>query len=728
MWSASISLEGTEYETITNEKGEFRFPEIPARNYILLVEQKGYYKFEKDIDLKGDQTLTLTLYVYPELISLPDVSTFTQKSRQAASSEVISGIDLELRPRNTAQDMLRLVPGLFIAQHAGGGKAEQIFVRGFDCDHGTDIATFVDGIPVNMPSHGHGQGYADLHFLIPETVNKMEVYKGPYNVRYGDFATGAAVQFKTYDSLVHNQVTLEAGSVPGNRIFSSSRIMTMLNIPTGSSKIASYIAGEYSYTPGYFENNQQFLRYNLFGKLKAYLSNSTSLTFSASGYGGSWNASGQIPERAVKEGLIDRFGSIDKSEGGTTQRQNFNLQLHNFHNNHQLDLNLFYTQYRFKLFSDFTYFAKDSLNGDEIEQDDKRSVIGFNAGYGTYYSIVGIQTKTTVGFGYRADFIENQLWHTASRVRLNARGHANVYENSMNLFVKQDFEFSKWFHADVALRNDYFVFDVDDLLPADSVHNNYTGFNYQFLPAYKLNFVFSPAKNIQLFVNNGIGYHSNDARTVVQDKNSHILPMAFATEVGAEINIANRAVISTALWMLDLTNELVYNGDEGTTENNGSSRRMGIDLSARIQLLQWLYFDGDLNVAHSAYTDKFLGKPLSADYHIPLSPVVTSTGGITVRHKSGFEGSLRYRYMATRPANESNTVVAQGYGIVDMMIGYIKKHIEVKLTVENLLNSKWNEAQFDTTSKLKNEEAPVDELHYTPGTPLALKLGFSYFF
>ena len=191
MSGATVSLKGTGYKIVTDASGTFSFAEIPARDYTIVIEKKGFYSFEKNIDLKEEQVLKLNLYVYPELISLPDVTTTTQRSTQAASSEIISGVDLELRPRNTAQDMLRLVPGLFIAQHAGGGKAEQIFVRGFDCDHGTDVATFVDGIPVNMPSHGHGQGYADLHFLIPETVKKMEVYKGTYNAQYGDFATGA---------------------------------------------------------------------------------------------------------------------------------------------------------------------------------------------------------------------------------------------------------------------------------------------------------------------------------------------------------------------------------------------------------------------------------------------------------------------------------------------------------------------------------------------------------
>lgn len=728
MQGAEVALKGTDYKAYTDIDGKFNFTKIPARDYVVVVAQKGYYQLEYNIDPKADVTLNLKLLVYPELITLPDVSAVVTRNTQAASSEVISSVDMELRPRNSAQDMLRLVPGLFIAQHAGGGKAEQIFVRGFDCDHGTDIATFVDGIPVNMPSHGHGQGYADLHFLIPETVNKMEINKGPYQAQYGDFATGAAVQFKTFDSLPHSQATVELSSTPTNRAFSAARVLLMANIPTGTSKVASYVAGEYTYNPSYFVNNSQFHKYNLFGKVKAYLGHSTSISFSASGFGANWNASGQVPERAVTDGIITRFGSIDPTEGGTTQRQNFNLQLQNFHNNRQLLMNVYVSRYRFKLFSDFTFFARDTVHGDEIEQDDSRTVLGINTTYSIYSKIKNVNTKTTLGLGYRSDVIENALWYAQARTRLHEQQQAKIFENGMNLWVKQDFEFTKWFHADIAARFDYFLFDVDDKIPTDSLHHNYSGYTYQVLPGYKLNLVFTPVRNLQLFVNSGIGYHSNDARGVVRDLTTHILPMAYGNELGAEINIANRAVFSVAFWTLDLQNELVYVGDEGVTEDNGSSRRIGIDFSTRIQILKWLYFDGDFNIARSTFTEKLFGKQLSANYYIPLSPYITSAAGLTVKHKSGIKGSLRYRYMSDRPANEDNSVTAHGYFIMDATLGFERKRYAINLTVENLLNTKWNEAQFDTESRLLNEEAPVDELHFTPGTPVALKLGFSYFF
>nr|MBP6731469.1 TonB-dependent receptor [Chitinophagales bacterium] len=527
---------------------------------------------------------------------------------------------------------------------------------------------------------------------------------------------------------VRNMATVEFTSTPTNRAFAGTRVAVMANIPTGVSKISSYVAGEYSYAPAYFQQNVQFHRYNLFGKVKAYLSNSTSLSFTTSGFGGTWDASGQVPDRAVNDGTITRFGSIDPTEGGTTQRQNFNLQLQHFHNNRQLNMQVFVSRYRFKLFSNFTFFARDSANGDQIEQTDARTVVGFNATYGVYNHIGKINTKTTIGLGYRTDIIENALWFAMARKRLAPSQQGKVFENGMNGWIKQDFEFTKWFHADIAARFDYFMFDVDDHLPTDSTRQNYSGYNYQVLPSYKLNLVFTPVKNLQLFINSGIGYHSNDARGVVRDLNTHLLPAAYGNEVGAEVNIANRAVISLALWSLENTSELVYIGDEGTTEDNGSSRRYGIDLSTRIQILKWLVFDGDFNIARSVFTEKVFGKRLTTDYLVPLSPFITSTAGLTVRHKTGIRASLRYRYIHNRPANEDNSIVARGYCIVDAGLGFERKKYAINLTVENLLNTKWNEAQFATESRLRNEEAPVDELHYTPGTPISLKLAFSYFF
>ena len=314
--SISIVLKGTDYKTTTDSLGNYEFMHIPARNYTVVFKRESYFSTERDIDLKGDEVLKLDVYLTPELIELKAAEVSSAKATSASSSSVISALDMDLRPRNSAQDLLKSVPGIFTAQHQGGAKAEQIFVRGFDCDHGTDINLSLDGVPVNLPSHAHGQGYADMHFLIADVVSSLDVYKGPFQAQFGDFYTGAAVAFHTYDTLPHSLVRFEVGTAPTQRAFENSRMLFMVNIPTHMSNLTSYIAGEYSYSPGYFDNDAHYSKFNIFGKLKYKLSNFSNISLSVASYAASWNGSGQIPIRAVTEGLINRFGSLDPTEGG----------------------------------------------------------------------------------------------------------------------------------------------------------------------------------------------------------------------------------------------------------------------------------------------------------------------------------------------------------------------------------------------------------------------------
>lgn len=725
---AKITLEGTVLSASSDSSGFFSISNIPVQSYTVLFNKDGYRVKQFRITISENENTPLSISLTPTVIDLPAMMVVSEKPLSAASSSIISKIDFELRPKNSAQDMLRLVPGLFIAQHAGGGKAEQIFVRGFDCDHGTDVATYVDGIPVNMPSHGHGQGYADLHFLIPEVVKNMEVYKGPYWTQFGDFNTGAAVRFNTLDRLDKNQFTLEASTVPSQRVFAGSRAVMMVQLPLNNNNISFYIAGDFIFNHGYFDVDQEFGRFTLFSKTTFRLNDHSSLAFSFNGFGSSWNASGQIPVRAVEDGSLSRFGSVDTTEGGATQRNNFNLTYSTKTGHSEFTSQVYFGNYRFKLFSNFTFFLDDPVKGDEIEQDDYRTFIGYNGSYSIPGKIHNMSIRTTFGAGFRADNIENQLWHAVQRVRLDPRAHANVYERNMFGFVKEEWMPNAQWHLEASLRENYFTFDVEDLLATDSVHMNYTGYNYQFLMTPKFNVAYYPSNNLSFFLNSGLGFHSNDARSVVQKTTNHRLPKAVGAELGTQVHIADHIIFSVALWEMDLENELVYVGDDGTTEDKGPSRRMGIDFGARIQIMKWLLFDGDLNYSNNHFLSDFLGSELPNDNLIPLAPVLTSTGGLTARFENGFETALRYRYMKDRPANEDNSVVAPGYTVVDLAADYHSSKYKIGITIENLLNTEWNEAQFDTESRLFNETEPVDELHFTPGTPFAAKVSCSVFF
>ncbi len=726
--NVNIIIDKTNSHTHSDDKGNFYFVNIPIGIYDLEFERAGYEKQIIKIEIASIDTFALNVLLIAKTVDLNEVAIAVDRPVSAASSSYLSQKDFVNRPKNSAQDMLRLVPGLFIAQHAGGGKSEQIFIRGFDADHGTDVATFVDGIPVNMPSHGHGQGYADLHFLIPEVVEAMSIFKGTSSPLYGDFATGAAVSFKTFDSLPNNLIQLENGSVPRTKAVTSNRGLALLKVPVTSGKVSSYFAADIINNRGFFDISQDFKRVNLFSKTTIFINDHTRIHFSVTGFGSSWNASGQIPGRGVSSGLIKRFGSIDPNEGGTTQRNNYNLTYTTKLGTGEFETQAYIISYRFKLFSNFTFFLTDSLRGDMIEQNDNRIVRGLNTKYTISHKLFNMNNKFSLGTSFRADDIVNDLWQSPNRVRRKVNANSLIHQRSNAVFVNEVFRFNDQFRAEVGLRYDYLIFDVEDLIPGDSTRQNYSGFNYQSSFNPKLNLIYTVNSRIQFFFNTGSGYHSNDARSSVQDKNQHRLPIAVSSELGALLHLNNRTVISAAVWGMDISNELVYIGDDGTTENRGASRRIGVDLSGRAQLLSWLYFDADINVSKGRFIDTLFGTIKIEDFHIPLAPILTSAGGLTAKYKNNFEFGLRFRYMNDRPANESNTIIARGYNVFDFTSYYKIEKFRIGLFIENIFDIDWNEAQFATNTRLRNETTGVDELHFTPGTPFYAKVVLGYMF
>ncbi len=713
---ANVSIQGTNRGSSVDTDGVFVIPAVPTGTYALTVSSVGYMRQTRTVVI-GSDTSFVTFLLSVDVLNFGEVTATAERPYSAASSMALREIDFELRPRQSAQDMLRLVPGLVIAQHAGGGKAEQIFLRGFDADHGTDVNISLDGLPVNMVSHAHGQGYADLHFVIPEAVRGIEVFKGPYFAEFGDFATAGSVRFLTKDELESNLISVEGG------MFGEYRYLTALQLPLQSSTTTSYMAAEFFHTDGYFDSPSAFNRFNMFGKLRTQVGGNGTLDIWMSGFGSGWNASGQIPERAVAGGLIDRFGSIDPSEGGTTQRENASVTYTGTAENTSTILaQAYYSRYRFKLFSDFTFYRDDPVNGDEIEQDDDRTVIGARGEY-TYGGSTGpVPTTTLLGSAFRADETTVQLWHTTQRRRLSNTVDALVHQKNMSMYVQEELHFSPLLRLQVGLRGDYFLFDVEDQ-KRDSAHTDISGYVQQTILSPKANLVFSPERYLDVFLDFGGGFHSNDARAVVTQPGARTLPRAWGAELGVTITPGSGFSVSAVAWGLDLQSELVYNGDDGTTEPSGRTRRVGLDFEGRAQILSWLYADADVTLSRGRFRDL----PAGLDF-IPLAPTVTATGGLTVRHPDGYEASLRFRHIDDRPANEDNSVTAHGYTVFDATLAYIFSRIRVQLTGENIFNVAWNEAQFDTESRLKGESSPVSELHFTPGTPLGVKMKVEWSF
>lgn len=699
----------------SDQFGRFYFPGITAGQYEMIVSHVGYKTEVIPVEVK--ENLRSAVHISLKKSSL-DLSEVRINSRRNSGLNTISAVDIKLRPVNTSQDVLRIVPGLFIAQHAGGGKAEQIFLRGFDIDHGTDIAITVDGIPVNMVSHAHGQGYADLHFLIPETVEKVNFDKGPYNTVKGNLATAAWVDFNTREFLDENLLKAEAGQFNTRRV---AGMMKLLNKTTEKNRQQFYVASEYSSTKGYFESPQDFHRFNVMGKYNHWFGNQSQLVISASAFDSKWLASGQIPERAVQSGMITRFGAIDDTEGGNTSRTNVNIRFNKqWKSNWKTTDHLYYSRYKFNLYSNFTFFLDDPVNGDMINQRETRNTWGYITTAAKNYIMGNKKASSEFGTGFRYDDVMDIELSKANRENyFFSIQKGDVKETNVFAWINQSIELSNKFSLDAGLRYDYFRFRYRDELTGATTFEKQTKGTI----SPKLNLNFAPNQKVKIYLNNGIGFHSNDTRLILDNGADDILPSVFGTDLGVILKPDKKIIVKAALWHLYSQQEFVYVGDAGIVEPGGKTRRMGIDVVVRYQFNKWLFGDFDINLTKARAIEESKGE----DY-VPLAPSFTSIGGLTAKFKNGFSGSLRYRMIGERPANEDKSVKAEGYYLLDAVFSYRIKKFDFTISGENLLNREWKEAQFDTESRLRFEANPVSEIHYTPGIPRFIKAGVSFYF
>nr|WP_315142492.1 TonB-dependent receptor plug domain-containing protein [uncultured Flavobacterium sp.] len=689
----------------TNEFGLFSIDKTVVGN-VLKINALGYKKTNFTISSR-DVIIVLEddIFRLNEIVIQPKLS----------AMNVISKIDLQTTPVNSSQEILRKVPGLFIGQHAGGGKAEQLFLRGFDIDHGTDIAIAVDGIPVNMVSHAHGQGYADLHFVIPETVEKIDFGKGTYYADKGNFATAGYVGFQTKDKLEKSSIGLEIGQ------FNTLRTVGLFNLLGNQKTQSAYIATEYILTDGPFDSPQNFNRINLLGKYSTILSDNSKFSVLASRFSSKWDASGQIPQRLIDDGTISRFGAVDDTEGGNTSRTNVNVSLSKpIDENTFMKANAFYSNYQFELYSNFTFFLEDPTNGDQIKQKENRAIYGMNAELNQKTNLNDVSVLLQYGVGFRADATkDSELSHTLNRrTVLENIKLGDINESNLFSYFNSEFNFGKLM-INPAIRLDYFKFNYQDKLTTD--YKTQSESKVKFSP--KLNFIYSQNNNLQFFLKSGIGFHSNDTRVVVQNNGKQVLPTAIGADIGTIWKPFPQLIVNSALWYLFLEQEFVYVGDAGIIEPSGKSKRMGAELGLRYQLNDWLYFDADANYTYARSIDESKGH----DY-IPLAPDFTTTGGLSFQKIQGFSGGLRYRYLKSRPANEDNSIIAKGYFVSDFNVNYQYKSINFGISIENLFDTAWNETQFATESRLQNESESVEEIHFTPGTPFFMKGKITYTF
>jgi outer membrane receptor protein involved in Fe transport len=702
----NVFNESTDAHAHTNEQGLFVLENTSAGDTLRF----SHISFQSKFVIVEDETDNLLVVLNMQLILLDTLTI----SPGVDALRIISDIDIQTHPVNSSQDILRKVPGLFIGQHAGGGKAEQIFLRGFDVDHGTDVAISVDGLPVNMVSHAHGQGYADLHFVIPETIDQIDFGKGPYYADQGNFNTAGYVNLMTKRKLDNSSIKMEVGQ------FNTFRLMGMLNV-LKKPRHNAYLATEYITTDGPFESPQNFNRINLFGTYSGQISSTEKIGFQASYFTSKWDASGQIPYRAVNDGSITRFGAIDDTEGGNTSRTNLAFDYYkSINSNSSLESRIYYIKYDFELYSNFTFFLEDPENGDQIKQKESRTIYGFQTEFKNRFNKPSIEGHWTLGIGLRNDQIsDNELAHTLNRSQtLEFIQRGDIYETNWNAYAGSVFHIKKWMFNPI-VRLDYFNFQYVNGLSTD----------YETLQedvaivSPKLNIFYNASNDLQFYLKTGKGFHSNDTRVVVDRSSDKMVPAAYGADLGFLWKPTSKMVLNMAYWYLFLEQEFVYVGDAGIVEPSGRTSRQGIELSYRYQLLDWLFWNLDVNYTHAVSLDE----PSGEDY-IPLAPRFTFITGLTAIHPSGFYGSFNVRHLGDRPANEDNSIVALGYTVSDLNLGYNWKAISLGIQIQNLFDIDWDETQFATESRLADEPQPVEEIHFTPGTSFFARFIIQYNF
>ena len=654
-----------------------------------------------------------------DAIILPEVEVrATHDSHfEAASQYTVTEQDIELQSSDRPANVLRMVPGLITTNPGGGpGKPDNYLLRGFDADHGTDLAGFLDGMPLNLRSHAHGQGYLDLNFLIPETMKRVDAYKGPYQVQFGDFATAGAVNFVTRDVVEEGMVQVSSGQ------FNTQRQLLMFS-PTKAT-VRSLVAVEGFYTDGPYVNPNRALRVNGLAKATMNPTTRSELSITGTHYQGRWNSPGEIPLRAVESGLISRFGSIDPYQGGRTQRSTGHIRYHyDTPSGGTLFAETYLQYYALNLVSDFTFLLNDPVNGDGIEQADRRSVYGGEVGYRQSGKLLDVESSATVGVQTRVDDAHVRLSSQRQWVLVGTTSDSRIHEASYSPYLRLEFQPAPWARLTGGTRADYFQFNVRNLCQTGCPQNP-SGSVDAMIMTTKGNVILGPWAGTEIFLNAGTGFHSNDARAVVSSSNVQALPKAIGYEVGLRSRQWDRLEVSASFWLLDLTSELVYQGNLGTTQILGATRRYGTDLGSRLQLLDWLSLSGSATLNSAEFRE--------TGQAIPQAPTMTGRGELTARLPMGLAASLQMVHLGARPLTQDRSLNAQAWTIVNVVARYRPQskgwwqRMEGFLSIQNLMDVSWRQTQLAYETKLATDAAPVNGIQFTPGGPRTVSAGIAW--
>lgn len=633
----------------------------------------------------------------------------------SSSAGVASNAELSQRPFQRRGELLEAVPGMIVTQHAGGGKANQYFVRGYNLDHGTDFHVGLDGMPINFLTHAHGQGYVDVNFIIPEFVERLDYFKGPYFAEYGDLSTAGGAMYRHFHVIPEGLASLTIGERGYQRaVFGDA-------FQAGDGSVS--LGAEYSHEDGPWRPANDYGRKNVFARYHRG-DDGSYLDFTFLAHQGEWNSSDQIPHRASESGAVGRFGAIDETTGGKTSRYSLQANWQKLEADSVTRLDAWIGRYALELYSNFSYFLNDPVNGDQFEQNERRAFGGFSLWQERRHELAGRESHTRYGLQTRNDRIGDLgLYATRERQRLGAVREDDVYVGSYSIFAENETALAERVSVTTGLRADLFHFDIDSDLPANS------GDKTEGIASPKLNITLGPWSDTEVYINSGLGFHSNDARgvSIAVDPTDGVTPAAPVDPLvrtwGAEIGVRTRRIqdlsLTATLWHLRSESELVFVGDGGATEPSDGSRRWGVELAGYWRPNSWLSVDGEYAYVDARFDD---GAP-SGLREIPNSIDHSVAAGVVVGQGEGFFGALRGRYFAPRPLEESGTIESKESIMANVRFGYRREGWEVALDVLNLLDRDDNDIEYFYESRLPGEPLDgVEDIHFHPVEPRQVRL------
>jgi hypothetical protein len=726
-------------EATTDGMGVFRFDSVPVGAAELTIRLINFSTVRRAVTVTngGTATANATMNVatsadivvtaprtFRNLAEIENPAENLVGVASAGSEGAITAAQLAVRPVNRATEILETVPGLVISQHSGEGKANQYYLRGFNLDHGFDFAQTVAGIPVNMPTHAHAQGYADSNFLIPELVSGVQYRKGPYYAENGDFSSAGSANINYFNVLDRPLVSVTGGS------FDYGRFLGAVSPRVGAGNLLAAFEWERDNGPWVSPNNKD--KYN--GVVRYSQGNSRnglSLTFM--GFSNHWHSTDQIPQRAVDSGEIDRFGFIEETDGGETYRYSGAFDWQTSGANNSTRITAYVQRYGVQLFHNFTYFLNDPENGDQFEQFEERWTTGGKLTHRRIARLGGKSTENLFGVDVRNDSVGGPLglYHTRETVRLSTTRADDVDQRSIGIFGESEIEWSRFVRTTFGLRGDIYNWSVT----ADNPLNS--GEKTSAILSPKISAAFGPWNSTEFYANWGLGYHSNSGLGItltvdpVTGEPAETSP-SFARAQGAEFGartVAIKGLQTTAtLWYLDFDSELIYVGDSGSTEAGPESRRYGLEITNYVYPNRWVALDLDISFSRA----RFLGVPEGEDF-VPGALNRVISGGVAVNPPAGVSSGVfagfRIRHFGPRPLIEDNSVESKSTSIFNGEIGY-KFSERVRLTAEayNMFDAEVSDIDYFFESRLRDEPEPVEDIHFHAAIPrsarVALKVSF----